>query len=352
METKMNKEEITDLPFFFIHGPPRSGTTLLASLFDAHPSVMLPFECPLIINIYSRYYKTINWDKKTIIRFCRDIKKQRKFDSWDVDHDQLLNYLLTSEGKADFETMIKAVYLNFNSLFRKENIKIIGDKNLVYNIYPDRLAGLFPEAKFIHLTRDYRDNILSIQKMDFEAPFASLLAYRWRYAAKQAEKLKKKIPSSFFTIKYEDLVQDPSYHLGKMCEFLGITYDPSVLDFHNIKDELFRKFPREHIERYHSSLLNPVDATKIYGWKKSMPEKEVMISDAAVGKWAEMEGYERKYKTIKPKLYFYMIIGILYGWLAYQLRFTVDLLPFRLKSYIRNKGPLVAVLYNRIILKK
>jgi len=352
MNPENDKSHIASLPMFFIIGRPRSGTTMLASLFDAHPNIMLPFECPLIINIYSKYHKISYWDKSTLLGLYQNLIRQRKFDSWRIDPEDFKSYILSLEGKASFETIIKAVYLKFNSFFEKHDIRIIGDKNPVYAIYPETLFRLFPNAQFIYLLRDYRDNILSIQKVDFEAPFTALLAFRWRFAAKRIEKLKKKCPRQIYTIRYEDLVQYPELHLRRMCDFLGIHYDATVLDFYRIKDELLEKFPRGHIERYHSSLLNPVDATRVFGWKKTMPLHDVITADTVVGKYASLSGYTSQRWAKNIPVLFKAATGFAYGYCAYQLRFAVDHFPFRLKSYIRNKGPLMAVLYNRWILKK
>ena len=43
-EIDINK--IKELPIFFIVGSPRSGTTMLRTIFDAHPNVSIPLENP------------------------------------------------------------------------------------------------------------------------------------------------------------------------------------------------------------------------------------------------------------------------------------------------------------------
>jgi hypothetical protein len=349
MTSESQISDTKQIPFFFILGRPRSGTTLLASLFDAHPNVMLPFECPLIINLYSRYSGIHLWTEELLDAFATEIIGQRKFDSWRVDELKFRNALRQCTGNHDFESIMKVVYLQFNSLFDKKEIRLIGDKNPVYSIYPERLARLFPNARFIHLTRDYRDNILSIQKVDFEAPFTALLAYRWRFATNRIMKTALRYPDRFYTIRYEDLVTQPDLRLREMCSFLDIPYDPSVLDFHTRKEELFRNFDKEHVERYHSSLLQPISDAGIYAWKKRMPKDQVRTADFVAGKTGREAGYEPMFKSgfirVLPSAFF----GILYGYLAWQGRFLVDCLPFRMKMRIRNKGPLVAVLYNRYV---
>jgi len=342
----MNKDNIKNIPLFFILGRPRSGTTMLASLFDAHPNVVLPFECPLIINIFSKYYKTTNWTKSIITEFVNDVLNQRKVDSWRINKQELLNYMLDMQGKNSFETMIKALYLNFNSFFDKEQILLIGDKNPVYSIYPTQLVKLFPNAKFIHLTRDYRDNILSIQNVDFEAPITALLAYRWRFAEKRILKEISKSPSSFYTIKYEDFVSEPKKYLMEMCNFLQIDYKPETLEFYKNKEKIFENFDRKHIEKYHSSLLRPITADKIYGWKNKMNERDIKVADSVVGSIAEKCSYKRKY-PYKGLPYLSTLFWVNYGRFAYALRFLTDKLPFKMKMRIRNKGPLLAVIFNK-----
>ncbi len=179
------------------------------------------------------------------MQFFSNVISQRKFDSWNVDKKKLLNDLLLCEGKINFEELIKVVYASFPSFFDKDEIKIIGDKNPIYSIYPSRLVKLFPNAKFIHLNRDYRDNILSIKKVDFEAPFTGLLAWRWRYSAKLIEKTKQKNQEKFLTLRYEDLVSDPEKELKQLCSFLGISYQANVLQYHEKAKELFNDQKRE-----------------------------------------------------------------------------------------------------------
>lgn len=349
MQTKDYIKKTESLPMFFILGRPRSGTTLLASLFDAHPNVILPFECPLIINIYTKYANIKNWDKKTLLKLYSDVLNQRKFDTWMIDLEKLKSDILLCEGKNSFETIIKVIYSNFKSFFDKTEIKIIGDKNPVYSIYPEKLIKLFPDAKFIHLTRDYRDNILSIKKVDFEAPITSLLAFRWKFATKRILNVIKQYPDSFYTVKYEDLVVDPPKVLKDLCEFINIDYDESVLDFHKKKEELFKLYDKEHIEKYHSSLLRPISADKIYAWKTKISDKELKIADSVVGKYAELSGYPRKFKKVGLKIRLGNIFGTTYGQFAYIQRFMVDALPFKIKMWSRNKGPLLAVIYNKLI---
>ena len=48
-------EKIRQTPMFFIVGRPRTGSTLLRTLFDAHPNVTIPQEWPMLLALYRRF---------------------------------------------------------------------------------------------------------------------------------------------------------------------------------------------------------------------------------------------------------------------------------------------------------
>ena len=72
MAKSPKEKDLKELPFIFIVGRPRSGTTLLMSLFDAHPNVIIPPECAMILNLFPKYRKLRNWDKKHLLSFYNE----------------------------------------------------------------------------------------------------------------------------------------------------------------------------------------------------------------------------------------------------------------------------------------
>ena len=103
---------------------------------------------------------------------------------------------LEDKGDNTFQEMVRKVCLSYTSVFDKEEIQLIGDKNPAYSLFAGRIHKLFPEAKIIHITRDYRDNYLSLTKVNFEVPIVPLVIYRWKFAYKRMQKLKKKCTRS------------------------------------------------------------------------------------------------------------------------------------------------------------
>lgn len=333
--------QLSRIPFFFILGRPRTGTTLLRSLFDAHPNVLIPWECQFMLNLYPRYGKIRHWTKKTLGNFYHDLREQWQFSSWNVDHGKLEADLMACEGDAEYTDICRVVYLNHQSFFPKEEILLIGDKNHGYTIYAHRLKKLLPDAKFIYILRDYRDNYQSVKNVDFEIPVVSLVVYKWKYFYRKALQAAEKYPGSFYFIRYEDLVTDPSAEFGKLCDFLGIPYAPEVFDFYKMKEKVAEKYPADILEKHHKSLFNPVNTSRIGLWEKSLNRRQVRIADQVAGKYAETAGYKRKFRSFNFWIALQACPGTTYARLLYLLTSIIDTLPYRWREKILSKGPLV-----------
>ena len=333
-------EDLSKIPFFFIVGRPRSGTTLLRTLFDAHPNVSIPPECQFIVNLYPKYGKIEFWSEQDILSFYNDLLPQWLFDTWKMDDKELKNALLSYKGGHTYGTICKVVYKQYNSLFDKKELLFIGDKNPGYAIYTKLLLKIFPNASFIHITRDYRDNFVSIKNVDFELPLPSLVAQKWKYFFKKFNKDSATTPDAYSVIKYEDLVTNPEIEMLNLNKFIGIEYDNSIFNFHEKKDEILKTYPPGYIHTYHTSLMQKVNTSKIGVWKKELSAYQVKLMDATIGNVAEKAGYELKYKNFNLWISLAALPGRTYAALLYVATIIVDHLPYKIRMAILIKGPL------------
>ena len=344
---------ISGIPIFFVVGRPRSGTTLLRMLFDAHPDVTFPPECQFIVNLYPKYKNVNPWTEEDLISFYDDLCNQWLFDTWKMDKNKLKENLLEYAGNHSYGTICKVVYMTYNSLFDKKEIKLIGDKNPGYAIYTKLLLRIFPEAKFIHIVRDYRDNFVSIKNVDFELPIPSIVVQKWKYFFKKFRKDSKLNPARYYTINYENLATNPSTEFEALCQFAGASFDNSVFNFYSKKDELLDQYPEGYINTYHTSLMNKVNTSKIGVWKKALSNRQVMIMDQTAGIIANEAGYVRKYNGFNPLVALAILPGRVYAGILYLITKLVDTFPYRLRMLILMKGPLfLAKLYLSIFNRK
>jgi hypothetical protein len=323
----------SDLPLFFIIGRPRSGTTLLRVLFEAHPHVLIPPESPFIINLYKKYSHINIWDEKVIHDLTEDIFKQRYFDKWLISKEELYHNLLEEKGENTFQQMAKRVCLSYKSMFEKEDIRLIGDKNPANSLFVSRIHKLFPEAKIIHITRDYRDNYLSLINVNFEVPIVPLVIFRWKFAWKRMQKLKKQNPELIYSLRYEDLATNPEETFKNVCSFLGLEFDPHVLSFYKKKAEAERAYAGSaEIAVVHKSLFNPISTDRMNLWKKELTERQIKVADLVAGKTALKAGYERKYPKFNIFLYLWILPTLIYAGIMYRLILLGDHLPFKWRN--------------------
>ena len=259
--------------------------------------------------------------------------------------EKLKSDILACEGENSYETICKVVHYNNNSIFDKQEIKIIGDKNPKYSSYTKNLIAVFPNAKFIHIIRDYRAHFLSMRNAGFPKAIVSLSSYLWKDSAKNMDMLKNKYPNKIYSLRYEDLVSEPEFYIKQMAGFLGIEHVPEVINYYKKRDEFEKIFTKEYLKKYFESLLSPINTSRIDIWRDKLTEREIRIADAMVGSVAEKQGYNRVYKRTGLKSYFYVLPRKLFFKLYYKYRGFINILPQKPRSFLRKKNPPVAGLY-------
>ncbi len=234
--------DLDELPLFFIVGRGRSGSTLLRSLFDAHPRVRIPLESRFVQFLYYKYPVNRKWTQETAIRAIRDL--EHGFEPPRIQRDQLEREIENQDPDLTFERVCKLIYLNTHSEFLKEEISAIGDKNPRYTFFIPQLLRLFPRAKFIHLVRDYRDNVVSIQragKLIKESGNTYYSMGRWSLYNRFVLKYQKRYPERFRRVHFEELIRDPESVMKKLCVFLGLDYKPEILNYHERIGSYFKE---------------------------------------------------------------------------------------------------------------
>jgi hypothetical protein len=217
----------------------------------------------------------------------------------------------------------------------KADVQLIGDKNPQYSRFIPSLLKIFPDAKFIFITRDHRDQVLSMMKVNFERRIVSSLAWRWKYVNRKIEQYRLKFPKQFCVLKYEDLVRDPGKELKSLCRFLQIHYAPEML--RTVDRALYYVSNNSALVKdHHRSLLQPIHANKIGLWKKAHQDL-IKVADAVVGSDAEKFGYERRYRHTTMAVRLRVLPGIVYGRLYFVFLDFIDTLPYSMRMFIFKK---------------
>jgi peptidoglycan/xylan/chitin deacetylase (PgdA/CDA1 family) len=203
----------------FLVGPPRSGTTILQSLLAAHPEVISFPE--------SKFFHYLLYDQFAgklpgrMEAFFRDeIKRPELLQGFDDSQ--------TVEAKASWFVKV------LDGLAVEQNKSIWLEKTPEHIYFIEDIERFLPEAKFIHILRNGMDTIASM----YEATknFNELWGAgwdlnhcigRWEHAMLTSHKYVNK--SNHILVKYEDLLDNKSKFLSKICNFLDIEYDGQML---------------------------------------------------------------------------------------------------------------------------
>lgn len=258
----------------FIVGANRSGTTLLRLVLNAHPRIAIPEEL-----IYFRStmadVPVENWadpslPDDTYAAFVRQFIDQNCEPLSGLDRDTLINEVL--KGPHDFREPYRRVLEAWAAAHGKERW---GEKTPGNLFFVDILLEMFPDAKFIHLVRDPRACVSSMNRASFFSSDTVLNALNWRKYVTQGDTLLEGIPSSqYTTLRYEDLVDTPESCVRALCKFLEEDFDPGMLRFHRDAE---RYMKAEAANSFNSAATRPISDSMISKWKAQLNRAEIAL---------------------------------------------------------------------------
>lgn len=207
------------LPPIFILSCERSGSTLLQFILDTHPDICCPGELGLG-------------------NLCRDLRVavSRSFGSRLMDNPQERMEVEKREVRQTLSGL-------FSRFAQGQGKKVWCDKT-PYNLkYLEQLEWAFPDARYICLHR----NALDVVHSCLDLPEQEFLWWALPYVIKHQRNLAAAFLDSWvektgtllafesqnprtFRLRYEDLVADPPKTLVPLFQFLGLEWDPSILD--------------------------------------------------------------------------------------------------------------------------
>ena len=133
------------------------------------------------------------------------------------------------------------------------------------------IAKALPEAKFIHITRNPMDACFSNYKhlfrfdsANYSYSLANLGHYYLGYQA-LSKHWQQCLGKRFYTLSYDELVTDPVAQSQALMQFLGLAWQPELLDFHlskqavstpsaaQVKQKIYRN-SQQHWRHYETEL--------------------------------------------------------------------------------------------------
>ena len=178
----------------------RSGSTLLRVLLNSHSQIRAPHELHLR-HVSVGFDET--WSERSMSELGLD-RRGAEYLLW----DRILHRELAASGKA-----------------------VIADKTPNNVFIVDRLREAWPDARFIYLLRHPGAIVRSRQAYKGEGSDDDVernvrLIRRYCEALEAARQT-----YDGHTVRYEDLTAEPERELRTICSFLGLAYEPGMLEY-------------------------------------------------------------------------------------------------------------------------
>lgn len=221
----------------FVVGMPRSGTKLLRELLNNHPEISLPPAESLFIPDFLRRFGTHLPHAPRDLQDRHDYLRSSTYlinlaqQGFSLPFDQFQVLAAPCRTSQD---LIEAI-LKYFSLLQKPGASIWGDKSPWYRRHLPLLKTHFPAARFIHILRDPRDQVLSAWKAWGKHPYRS--AQEWNRDTWATEQAGLDMGDDYVRVHFEDLLEQPEPVMRDLVSRLGLSYPgPLATQVHSHED--------------------------------------------------------------------------------------------------------------------
>ncbi|XP_046390941.1 protein-tyrosine sulfotransferase [Ischnura elegans] len=261
------------MPLIFIGGVPRSGTTLMRAMLDAHPEVRCGQETRVIPRLLQM---RTHW-----------LKSQK--ESLRLEEAGLSKEVLDSAIAAFCLEVIARHGEPAPRLCNKDPLTL---KSATY------LAELFPNAKFVLMVRDGRATVHSIISRKVTITGFDLTSYRqcltkWNAAVSAMYTQCQEVgPERCLVVHYEQLVLHPRLSMASILQFLDVPWNETVLHH----EKLINKpggVSLSRVERSTDQVIRPVNLDALAKWVGHIPE-DVVADMPHLAPMLSVLGYDPK----------------------------------------------------------
>lgn len=232
--------------FVIAYGALRSGTTLLRLMLDMHPGLSCPGETDFLFD-----FTAIAPDGRVTI-----------------DADRLGRNRIYRASRARLDPALPG---------REALIDMIGqlrdrpDQCVVLMMHRgiETALRLFPDTPILHMLRDPRDVARSSIGMGWAGTVYHGVEH-WLRTEREWDRAMAAFPGTrTMTLHYERLILAPAEELARITSFVGLPFDPAMLDYHR------------------ASTYDPPDASLVEQWRRNQTARDLGLVEARLGPFVD-----------------------------------------------------------------
>jgi protein-tyrosine sulfotransferase len=260
------KENLTKKtpPIVFIGGSPRSGTTLMRVMLDAHPMVRCGEETRIIPRFIDYMHSILE-------------KEQSNSEAINAANGAYIYEIIRRHGR---------------------NASYLCTKDPTTLEYSEYLASLFPNAKFILMIRDARATVHSV-----DSRYINSGGYQIKNLRENFENWNKLIENMYsqciiigsercLPVYYEQLVLHPEQELRKILSFLNLQWNDRVLSHEKF---IGSKISLSKTEKSSDQVVKPINLEGLDLWFDKIPE-DILNDIDLLAPMLKKLGYDTKSK--------------------------------------------------------
>lgn len=204
----------------FVIGSPRSGSTMLERMLASHSQIQGGPEPHLLTPLaHAGVYAAAD---------------EAPYDPASASTGLKRFVQTLPNGEDDYWAACRAYCdVLYGRLLEKGGKQICLDKTPAYALVLPFIAKVFPDAKYVVLTRHPLATFSSFANSFFDGDYAEAQRYNPilnRYVPALAQFLRQDevIP---FHVKYEDLVRNPDTWMERICDYVGVRFEPEMVEY-------------------------------------------------------------------------------------------------------------------------
>lgn len=217
----------------FIVGCPRSGTTLLRNLLNAHSDISIARETHFFPDIWARRGLVGSLDQEETFRKvlgpCRPLRHHTTGKAGVLPPSLSADYQAFRERYAPYPSL----FLSLMQASNGSGKPVLGEKTPLHLYFVEQINAFFSQVEptFLCLLRDPRAVVASAVQRWGDQPQAHIgYALMWARCLQKAEVCMQRAGrGKFLLIRYEDLVLDTENTLRGVCQALNVPYEPSMV---------------------------------------------------------------------------------------------------------------------------
>ena len=205
---------------------------------------------------------------------------------------KLTSELVLLKSKS-FSKFLKRGMSLVDKVYGDEYSKVIGIKEVWTNEFSPLFIQNFNNAKVVHIIRDPRAVAASNYAKKGQKYPLLFLARQWRKLASLSAYYRS-IDCNNFILKYEDLIKNPEKEVRKLCKFLEIDFDYSLINPSNFVDGLGESGLKTHPTK---NLKKKFNTKSIEKWRFVLNQDQINFLEQLCFLEMQFFDYESSFKS-------------------------------------------------------